>query len=134
MKQKTKIDWDTVELVGDLVPAAVVPTKRSVLLPVKRADWSVPDPDPDPVVLTSKRSPDPRTKLILSGAAGKARSRGPSYTHTQLRKILPAGIDTLIYGWWLVIAAMASDRDLSRGVEIAAHAIALTSQRFMRPR
>jgi len=70
--------------------------------------------------------------MILSGASAKARSRGPSYTHTQLRKIIPAGIETFIYGWWLVTAALESDRDLSRGVEIAAHAISSTSQRFIR--
>jgi len=70
--------------------------------------------------------------MILSGASAKARARGPSYTHTQLRKIVKPGIDTLIYGWWFVTAAIESDRDLSRAVEIAAHAIFLTSQRFLR--
>ena len=130
MKQhKAKIDWDTVELVGDLVPAssASQPTPHPVPVPVKRAAWSLPDP-----TLPSTPKADPRPKLILSGASAKARSRGPSYTHTQLRKIIPAGLETLIYGWWLVTAAIESDRDLSRAVELAAHALAATSQRFIK--
>lgn len=44
---------------------------------------------------------------------------------------MPAGLETFIYGWWLVTAAIESDHDVSRGVEIAAHAIFATSQRFM---
>jgi hypothetical protein len=127
-QQKAKIDWDTVELVGELVPASASsqPVKHPVvLLPVKEPSWSHPD-------LPTTPKADPRTKLILSGASAKARSRGPSYTHTQLRKFIPAGIETFIYGWWLVTAAIESDRDLSRAVELAAHAIAATSQRFMK--
>ena len=136
MKPKSKIDWDTVELVGELIPASISQsTKRPVPLPVKRgfSKWSDPTDPPDPPDLkTRAASPDPRTKLILSGASAKARARGPTHTHTQLRKRIPEGIEMLIYGWWLVTAALESDRDLSRGVEIAAHAIAATSQRFMR--
>lgn len=128
MKQrKVKINWDTVELVGDLVPAPVAQhsepaqtTTRPVLLPFPQ------------IVATIAKGSDPRIKLILSGASAKARARGPSHTHTQLRKIIPAGIETLIYGWWLMTAAMESGRDLSSGVEIAAHAIGATSQHFMR--
>lgn len=131
MKPKSKIDWNTVELVGELIPASISQsTKRPVPLPVKRVFSKWPDP-PDPKTRTS---PDPRTKQILAGASAKARARGPSYTHTQLRKRIPEGLEMLIYGWWLVTAALESDRDLSRGVEIAAHAIAATSQRFMHMR
>lgn len=130
-KPKAKIDWDTIELVGELVPASISqPTKRPVQLPVKSVTWADPPDLSDPK--TRATSPDPRTKLILSGASAKARARGPSHTHVQLRKLIPEGIEMLIYGWWLVTAALESDRDLSRGVEVAAHAIAATSQRFMR--
>lgn len=124
-QQKTKIDWDTVELVGELVPASVEPTKRPVVV----LDWSLPTSISSP-----KGKSDPRTKLILSGSSAKARARGPWHTHKQLRKILPAGIETFIFGWWLVAAAIESDRDISRAVEIAAHALAVTSQRFKHAR
>ena len=133
MKPKSKLNWDTVELVGELIPAfSSQSTKRPVPLPVKRVFSKWPDPPDPPDPKTRDASPDPRTKLILSGASAKARSRGPTHTHKQLRKLIPEGVEMLIYGWWLVTAALESDRDLSRGVEIAAHAIAATSQRFMR--
>ena len=120
-KQSAKIDWDTVELIGDLVPTT--PSFTPVSVPLKKTTW----PDPSATIVK-----DPRVKLILSGASAKARARGPSHTHTQLRKLIPAGIETFIYAWWLVTAAIESDRDVSRGVEIAAHAIFATSQRYMR--
>lgn len=123
-KQSAKIDWDTVELVGKLVPTT--PSFTPVSVPLKKTTWS------DPPATVMKGSSDPRVKLILSGASAKARARGPSHTHTQLRKIIPAGIETFIYAWWLVTAAIESDRDVSRGVEIAAHAIFATSQLYMR--
>lgn len=113
MKVKAKIDWDTVELVGTLVPASA-----PVFSSVERA-------------LRPRLFHDRRgrsiVKQILSGAAAKARARGALYTHTQLRKLLPAGLETFIYSWWLVAAAVESDRDLSRAVDVAAHAIIATS-------
>jgi hypothetical protein len=131
VKPKSKINWDTVELVGELIPASIVPSrKRPVPLSVKSAKWPAPLDSSDPK--TRSTPPDPRTKLILSGASAKARARGPSHTHTQLRKLIPEGIEMLIYSWWLVTAALESDRDLSRGVEVAAHAITATSQRYLR--
>lgn len=123
MKSKAKIDWDTVELVGDLVPTSLVPMPTTK--PVKSTSWSG----------SRTHLPgfsDPRTKLILSGASAKARARGSAHTHAQLRKVLPTGLETFIYGWWLVTAAIESDRDVSRGVEIAAHAINATSRRVLR--
>ena len=121
MKPKVKIDWDTVELVGTLAP--VIP---------------VPSPVPSPVERTPRLFPDQRgrsiVKQILSGAAQKARARGAIYTHTQLRRLLPAGLETFIYGWRLVAAAVESESesDLSRGVEMAAQAISETSHRVLR--
>ena len=116
MKSKVKIDWDTVELVGALAPVIPVPP------PVERAPRLFPDQRGRSIV-----------KQILSGAAQKARARGAIYTHTQLRKLLPAGLETLVYGWWLMAAAMeAMERDLSRGVELAAQAISETSHRVLR--
>ena len=113
MKLKAKIDWDTVELVGALVPASL-----PAFPPVERA-------------LRPRLYPDRRgrsiVKQILSGAAAKARARGALHTHTQLRRLLPAGLETLVYSWWLVAAAVESDRDISRAVEVAAHAITATS-------
>ena len=115
MKSKVKIDWDTVELVGALAPV-------------------IPVPIPPPIELTPRLFPDRRgrsiVKQILSGASAKARARGAIYTHTQIRKLLPAGLETLVYGWWLMAAAM--ERDLSRGVELAAQAIGETSHRVLR--
>ena len=119
MKSKVKIDWDTVELVGSLTP---VTSHAFQQLP--------PEPSPSS---TQRSFPDRRgrsiPKQILSGAAAKARARGATHTHAQLRKLLPAGLETFIYGWWLVAAAVESDRDLSRGVELAAHAIEVISHR-----
>jgi len=106
-----KIDWDTVELVGRLTPVPAlqtVPVDRPLLAP-----------------------PHLKAKQILSGAAAKARARGSLHTHTKLRKIIPDGLETLIYGWWLVTAALEADRDLARGIEIAANAIISTSQLFV---
>ena len=124
-KAKVKIDWDTVELVGALLPtSSAMPSSLSA-----------------PPVLT-KRSPrlsSPRlfsdrrgrsiVKQILSGAAQKARARGAPYTHTQLRTLVPAGLEMLIYGWRLVAAAVVSDRDISSAVELAALAIDATAHR-----
>lgn len=108
---KAKIDWDTVELVGALVPSAVAPS-------FPRVD--------EPRLFVDQRGKS-IVKKILSGAAAKARARGAIYTHTQLRKLLPAGLDVLGYGLGLVAAAMVGDRDVSRGVELAAHAICAAS-------
>jgi len=112
---RAKIDWDTVELVGALEPtlpsvskAAAKAAERTRLFPDRRGRSSV--------------------KQILSGAAAKARARGAAYTHTQLRKLLPAGLEMLAYGWWLVAAAVEGERDVSRGVELAAHAICVAAR------
>ena len=113
MKSKAKIDWDTVELVGSLAPVI------AVLPPVERVPRLFPDRRGRSIV-----------KQILSGATQKARARGAIYTHSQLRKLLPAGLPTFIYGWWLLAAAMESE--LSRGVELAAEAIRETSHRVLR--
>lgn len=102
---KPKIDWDTVELIDQRFT-------HQHLVPEQRGRSMV--------------------KQVLSGAAAKARARGSIHTHTQLRKLIPAGIETLIYGWWLVAAAIESDRDISRGVELAARAIRETSARLAR--
>lgn len=118
MTSKVKIDWDTVELVGSLAPVIAPPVER-VIPPIERAPRLFPDRRGRSIV-----------KQILSGAAQKARARGAIYTHTQLRKLLPAGLPTLAYGWWLVAAAM--EGDVSRGVETAAQAIIETSHRVLR--
>jgi hypothetical protein len=107
---KAKIDWNTVELVGALVPTVPSVAARVVEEPrfVDQRGRSV-------------------VKKILSGAAAKARARGALYTHAQLRAFLPAGLDVLAYGLGLVAAALVGDRDVSRGVELAAHAICVAS-------
>lgn len=115
MKAKAKIDWDTVELVGALAPVIFSPAEHTV----ERVPRLFPDRRGRSIV-----------KQLLSGASQKARARGALYTHTQLRKLLPAGLPTLVYGWRLVAAAM--ERDLSRGVELAAQAISETSHRVTR--
>ena len=100
MKHKiVKIDWDTVELVVE--PVRQFPDRRGRSI----------------------------VKKILSGASAKARAQGAVYTHSQLRSFIPAGLEMLIYGWWLLAAAIASSHDLSRGVKLAASAIIETSQR-----
>ena len=98
-----KLNWDTVELVSRTECVRRV-------FPDRRGRSTV--------------------KQILSGASAKARARGAMHTHTQLRKLLPVGLEMLVYGWWLVAAAVESDRDLSRGVELAATAIRETSHRI----
>lgn len=129
MKSKPKIDWDTVELVGELVPTSISDSiTRPVVAVPTRPEWPQ-HPPPPPTVFGDPRTKQ-RTKQILSGASAKARSLAPTHTHTQLRKLLPAGLEMLIYGWWLVAAAIESDRDVSRGVEIASHAILVTSRRL----
>ena len=130
MKTKAKIDWDTVELVGDLVPMLPVSS-----LPVERKSRTVSTVERGEPRLFPDRRGRSVVKKILSGAAAKARARGAVHTHVQLRALLPAGLETLIYGWWLVVAAAAvgvdHDRDISRGVDIAAHAICMTSHRLV---
>jgi hypothetical protein len=130
VKSKPKIDWDTVELVGELVPTSISEsiTRPVVAVPTRPA-WPHPPPPPSSSPFGDPRTKQ-RTKQILSGASAKARSLAPTHTHTQLRKLLPAGLEMLIYGWWLVAAAIESDRDVSRGVEIASHAIIVTSRRL----
>lgn len=114
-KEKVQIDWDTVELVGILVPASTSSSRSA------------------PAVLSEQPTrPSSVVKQILSGAAQKARTRGASHTHTQLRKLIPAGLEMLAYGWRLVAAAVESDRDVARAVELAALAIIETSQRVQR--
>lgn len=107
-KAKVQIDWDTVELVDYYATSLARPARPQRLFPDRRGRSVV--------------------KQILSGAAAKARARGAVFTHTQICKRLPAGLPTLIYGWGLVFAAMESDRDLSRGVEVAADVILATSR------
>lgn len=132
MKSKPKIDWDTVELVGELVPTSISDSiTRPVVAVPTRAEWSNDPPhDPPPPPVFGDPRMKQRAKQILSGASAKARSLAPAHTHTQLRKLLPVGLEMLIYGWWLVAAAIESDRDVSRGVEIASHAIIVTSRRL----
>ena len=117
MRSKPKIDWDTVELILPTDRAQAFEKERKRVL--EREQRLYPERRGRSVV-----------KQILSGAAQKARARGAIYTHTQLRKLLPAGLETPVYGWWLVAAAM--ERDLSRGVETAAQAIIETSHRVLR--
>jgi hypothetical protein len=71
-------------------------------------------------------------KKILSGAAAKARAHGAIHTHTQLRRLVPVGLEMLIYGWGLIAAAIESEWDISRGVESAARAIREASHRVLR--
>jgi len=111
---KAKIDWDTVELVGALVPS--VPSVSRVVVD-------------EPRLFVDQRGRS-IIKKILSGAAAKARARGAIYTHTQLRKLLPAGLDVLGYGLGMVAAAMVGERDISRAVELAAHSICAASHDF----
>jgi hypothetical protein len=108
---KAKIDWNTVELVGALVPTVPSVAPRVV---------------EEPRLFVDQRGRS-IVKKILSGAAAKARARGALYTHAQLRAFLPAGLDVLAYGLGLVAAAMVGDHDVSRGVELAAHAICAAS-------
>jgi hypothetical protein len=100
--KRTGLDWDTVELVRRDSPIHADRRGRSVV------------------------------KMILSGAAAKARARGAIYTHVQLRQLIPAGLETLAYGVGLLMAAVESERDFVRGVEVAARAICEASERFER--
>ena len=118
MKARVKIDWDTVELISVLVPAPTAASSPSTLVSLPQRLQRLQRPHRSIV------------KLILSGGSQKARTRGAIYTHTQLRKLIPPGLEMLIYGWRLVAAAIESDRDFSRAVELAALAILETSHRF----
>lgn len=59
----------------------------------------------------------------------KARAVGARHRHAQLCRYLAPGLDVLVYGWGLTIAAIVSDRNFPRGVEIAAYVIHETSLR-----
>jgi hypothetical protein len=126
-KAKAKIDWDTVELVGALLPtSATTPSSLSA-----RPVLTKQSPRLSPRIFSDLRGRS-IVKQILSGAAQKARTRGASHTQTQLRKLLPVGLEMLAYGWRLVAAAVESDRDVSRAVELATIAIIETSHRVVR--
>lgn len=112
-RKKIKIDWDTVELVD---PASRDLTSSNVAI--------------DPRLFIDQRGKS-NVKKILSGAAVKARAEGVIHTHVQLRLLLSVGMDTLVYGWALVAAAVEGDRDLSSGVVSAVHAIREASKRLV---
>ena len=117
----TRIDWDTVELVDVILPTQSSRSNdlvRPPRLPPTRFERVYPD-----------RRGRSTMKKLLSGASTKARARGAIYTHTQLRRSL-VGWQIFFYGWDLFTAAMASKRDFTRGVELAAQAIEAASARL----
>ncbi len=116
MRPKIKLDWDTVELVGPIVA-----TQR---------EQSEPPAQRDQLLLDQRgRS---TVKKILSGAAMKARAEGVIYTHVELRQRLPVGLETLVYAWNLVAAAVDGDPHLARGVISAVRAMREASDRLAR--
>lgn len=119
---RSKIDWDTVELVGPLSPLPESPratvAKVRTRVRKERSERAFPERRGRSIV-----------KKLLSGASAKARARGAIYTHVQLRKML-VGLERFIYGWSLVAAAVESTNDFARGVEAAARAIDAASRRL----
>ena len=110
---KAKIDWDTVELVEPISsgsPSSSIECDQRLFH--DRRGRSI-------------------VKKILSGAAVKARAGGVIHTHVQLRHLIPAGLDTLVYSWGLVAAAVEGDRELSRGIVSAVCAIRDASNRIV---
>ena len=114
MSPKINLDWDTVELVGPIDS-----TQRE------------PSVDRDQLLLFDQRGRS-TVKKILSGAAMKARAEGVIYTHVELRHRLPVGLETLVYAWSLVAAAVDGDQCLGRGVASAVRAMREASDRLAR--
>lgn len=123
MTTKRTIDWNTVELVGDLEP--FVETSDHVQHPLHTVR-SVPG-------RVDRVYPDRRgrsvLKKILSGASMKARGNGARMTHAQICKRLSPGLDVLIYGIGLLAASMASDP--TRRVTLAAYVIGEAAERIV---
>lgn len=112
---KRLIDWDTVEVIS---PSSQARAERR---PSRSVECAFPD----------RRGLSPVAK-ILAGASTKARGRGAPYTHVQLRRSL-VGWQIFLYGWGLLGAAVASERDVALGVELAARVIEAAASLVPRP-
>jgi hypothetical protein len=114
-RRRVQLDWDTVELVGQLTPLT-----SSAAAAMPSTTLTPPQPTPLtslPVVM--------RVKRVLAGASMRARSRGAQHTHSRLLRLL-RGMDLFAYAWSL-IGAVAED-DLELAIEKAALAIERTSR------
>ena len=108
------IDWNTVELVGDLEPMPLASAQ-----PSRKVERVFPD-----------RRGRSDVKKILSGASMKARGNGARLTHGQICKKLRPGLDVLAYGVGLLAAATAFSSDPARSVTLAAYVIGEASERL----
>ena len=128
------IDWNTVELVGDLEPIAEDSHRdhREITLPTQHAysdQRLAPRHAPGPRVYPDRRGRSD-VKKVLSGASMKARGNGARLTHGQICKRLRPGFDVLVYGIGLLAAATAYGSDPARSVVLAAYVIGEVSERL----
>jgi hypothetical protein len=115
---KSKVNWDTVELVDvelDVAPGTPRRPPRQhfrgpLTLAVVRGDRRV------------------LVRRILAGASMKARACGAVYTHVQICARLEPGLEVFAYSWGFVAAAMTLE--FSRSVEIAAYVVHEMSARL----
>ena len=116
---KAKIDWSTVELHGPLIPLdRSLRGGRSASAPV-------------PKRMASSRGNGSIVKLLLAGGSSRTRARGAIYTHVQLKRRLPAGLEMLVYSWSLVAAILWKDHEgATHSVELVARAISAASDRL----
>jgi len=109
---KIKIDWDSVELLTEVVEDDAGNSERMAR--------------PDGTAYSDRRGRS-NVKKILSGAARQARAEGVPHTHVQLRHLITSETDILVYGWELVAAAVESHQSLSRGIAFAVRAMRAAS-------
>lgn len=121
MTSRREIDWNTVELVGDLEPIVEVAPE------IDRHPLHVARPARGERIYPDRRGRSV-LKKILSGASMKARGNGARMTHAQICKRLSPGLDVLIYGIGLLAASMASDP--ARRVTLAAYVIGEAAERI----
>jgi hypothetical protein len=124
------IDWNTVELVGDLEPIAEDSHREHALLTHHAySDQRLARQAPGPRVYPDRRGRSD-VKKVLSGASMKARGNGARLTHGQICKRLRPGFDVLVYGIGLLAAATAYGSDPARSVVLAAYVIGEVSERL----
>jgi hypothetical protein len=122
MRKKPVIDWSTVVMTGDPEPEKdddPEPIKEDppssnqlarTVLPFKKKS------ERDSLEHRGRSSP---LKDLLSGASMRARSNGARFTHSKICRLLTPGLDTLIYGFRLLVAVHTADDHAGRLAHVA---------------
>jgi hypothetical protein len=129
MRKKPAIDWSTVVMTGDPEPIK----EKEPPLNQQRARTVLPFEKKSERDVGEQRGRSSPLKDLLSGASMRARSNGARFTHSKICRQLRPGLDTLIYGFRLLVAVHSADDHAGRLAHVA-YVIGDTSDQIERRR